>query len=284
MDGGPDRIPDGIQPITGYRAWRYRHSQQGAELHSLNCYASGLPLGPCQWESAGSGWVVASCAAGPKPEHLTPGEDCRCGFYAMKTLEVLLEEAPIPPYLLGIPIDAEEDTILGRVELAGKIVEHEFGYRAERARIAELLPFAGTESKVMAVAAGLGLPVGESIALPTPDPHVSLSPREVQVLQKVAYGASTRQIAWSLQLSPNTVNSVLHAIFEKLDDASRLQATTQCPPRWTLQPALPGPSGPSRGRGGFTVAAVVRWPLNVVSLVSLVVAVSVVGGALTGGG
>jgi hypothetical protein len=57
--------------------------------------------------------------------------------------------------------------VLGRVELAGKVIEHEWGYRAERARIAELIPFRGTEQSVMILAARLGLPISEPVDIPS---------------------------------------------------------------------------------------------------------------------
>jgi len=49
------------------------------------------------------------------------------------------------------------------VELAGKIIEHEWGYRAERARIVEFIPLAGTERSVMILAARLGVPIAEPV-------------------------------------------------------------------------------------------------------------------------
>ena len=42
-----------------------------------------------------------------------------------------------------------DQVVLGRVALSGKVIEHDFGYRAERARIAELIPFRGAERSVM---------------------------------------------------------------------------------------------------------------------------------------
>lgn len=52
-----------------------------------------------------------------------PGWDCRCGVYATK----------------GSAWAFTEGTISGRVELTGLVIEHETGYRAERARIVELV-------------------------------------------------------------------------------------------------------------------------------------------------
>ena len=54
-------------------------------------------------------------------------------------------------------------SILGRVELAGKIVEHDFGYRAERARIAELTPIEDDEAAAGCIARLLGLRLGPSV-------------------------------------------------------------------------------------------------------------------------
>jgi hypothetical protein len=63
-----------------------------------------------------------------------------------------------------------EDLVLGRVALAGKVIEHEHGYRAERARILELIPIQGTEVSVKHLGALLGLPVG------TPVPSIPSGP------------------------------------------------------------------------------------------------------------
>lgn len=50
--------------------------------------------------------------------------------------------------------------VFGRVELAGKVIEHETGYRAERARIAELIPTTTDGGVTLSIARRLGLPVG----------------------------------------------------------------------------------------------------------------------------
>jgi hypothetical protein len=61
----------------------------------------------------------------------------------------------------------EADLVIGRVYLAGKVIEHDFGYRAERARIAELIPVAGADRAALRVANRLGLRLG---APPPPAP------------------------------------------------------------------------------------------------------------------
>lgn len=51
-----------------------------------------------------------------------------------------------------------------------------------------------------------------------------LSRREVEILQKVAYGATTKEVASKLGISPHTVKTHLERIFEKLGANDRAQA------------------------------------------------------------
>lgn len=69
-------------------------------------------------------------------------------------------------FLLVDTLDERRDSglILGRVELAGKIIEHDDGYRAQTARIAELIPIEGDESNGMRLAARLGLTLCDFVA------------------------------------------------------------------------------------------------------------------------
>jgi hypothetical protein len=84
------------------------------------------------------------------PPHSVPGEDCSCGFYAMKDLESMLRfSAP------GL--------VLGRVKLAGKVIEYTSGYRAECARIDELISTAADRRSVAKLALRLGLPLASTI-------------------------------------------------------------------------------------------------------------------------
>ena len=163
----PDRVPDSIEPLVGYRAWHVA----GASL---------LPIGhrdplatTSPWDGANRHWVSATCSfETPEPvtdsmrerlqhiysklglpfesfpggPHTVPGEDCSCGFYAMKELSSML--GFLAP---GV--------VLGRVELAGKVIECSLGYRAERARIAELISIAGDRRSAAELALRLGLPL-----------------------------------------------------------------------------------------------------------------------------
>jgi hypothetical protein len=164
-----DRIPDGIEPIVGFRMWLYTIHRFQPQLHPIN--SLGHTTGPSPWDGAESGWVVASCAAGPvDPEHV-PGWSCTCGFYATKNLPQFCKAivlVDLPPREDGV----KHGWIFGRVELAGKIVEHDDGYRAQRARIAELKPVEGDQQNGSHLAALLGLPIAD----PVPVPAMSLSP------------------------------------------------------------------------------------------------------------
>jgi hypothetical protein len=78
------------------------------------------------------------------------------------------------------------------VDLAGKVVEHDLGYRAERLRIAELIAFCGTEETVSRFARRLGVSAGEPI--PDPDdlagatrvPRGSVHGHLAQILRRLA--------------------------------------------------------------------------------------------------
>ena len=159
-DLGP--IPDGIEPIVGFRAWFYRLTESGPHLYPICSRRDVIASSP--WDGGESEWVVASCGPDPvDPGHM-PAWECTCGFYATKTLPTLLRA---PFVLMSAPGERRADCgwILGRVELAGKIIEHDDGYRAEKARIAELIPIEGDEPNSVRLAALLGLTLGDPVAV-----------------------------------------------------------------------------------------------------------------------
>jgi hypothetical protein len=159
----PDRVPDSIEPLVGYRAWLFTNVR-GASLLPIG----GGPLTKTAWEGANHGWVSAACPFGGRerlgyppesslnrPPHVIPGEDCSCGFYAMKVLSCAQQ--------LTMELRCGPDLTLGRVELAGKVIEHRLGYRAARARIAALIPIRGNERTAKRLAESLGLPLDPAI-------------------------------------------------------------------------------------------------------------------------
>lgn len=121
-------------PIQGWRVWKWN----GRVLKGS--YERDWPLDR----------LKADCVVCDDP----PGWDCPCGIYAMKDHR-------------SLPSSRSGPTIVGKVELSGRVVEHEDGYRASNARITELwiddplaarwIALAYPEVRVWA-----GSPVGES--------------------------------------------------------------------------------------------------------------------------
>jgi len=60
----PDRVPDSIQPLVGYRAWLFTNNVRGASLLPIG----GRPLTSTAWEGANYGWVWAACPFGGRTE------------------------------------------------------------------------------------------------------------------------------------------------------------------------------------------------------------------------
>lgn len=168
MDDPSPRIPDSIEPISAYRAWFYSIEGRTAQLYPL----SGLSMGN-DWEGAAATWVTASCPRFGSPTHEVPSEGCSCGFYSLKELELAVNHAGIF-HLMTIQGQAPGQVVLGRILLSGKVIEHESGYRAERARIAELIPFRGTERSVMVLAHRLGVGMAPAVEPSSPEELLDL--------------------------------------------------------------------------------------------------------------
>jgi DNA-binding NarL/FixJ family response regulator len=64
----------------------------------------------------------------------------------------------------------------------------------------------------------------EEVRLVERKPEAPLSPREIEILQQVAYGATTKEVADTLGISFHTVKTHLERIFEKLGANDRAQA------------------------------------------------------------
>ena len=180
MDGRWNRIPDGIDPIVGYRAWYYEIGQREARLHPIT-QGSGVGPKAGAWDGASWGWVTAMCSlVGPASWHVAPMEDCSCGFYAMRELQPVVQDAAQLHVWRNLGLGSTTGVVLGRVELAGKIIEHDRGYRAERARIAELIPFRGTGQSVIILAGRLGLPISEPVDMASMHERLGGSPGQPQ--------------------------------------------------------------------------------------------------------
>jgi hypothetical protein len=159
VDGSRTQIPDGIGPIYAYRGWYYTVQGSHVTLRPVTRRV-GRETTQSPWDGAESGWVVATCARADQEHADVPDQMCTCGFYSAKTVPLLL-------WMVGGLSDPDfgsgpdSGSVLGRIELAGKIIEHDHGYRSERARIVELIPRAGQRMEVRRLARLLGLRVGK---------------------------------------------------------------------------------------------------------------------------
>ncbi len=254
MDGQRNRIPDGIDPIVGYRAWYYEIGQRGARLHPLIQRGSGVAAGASDWDGASWWWVTATCSRGAASWHVAPEEECTCGFYAMSTLPPVVSACGYRTAEIG-PGDTS-GVVLGRVELAGKIIEHEWGYRAERARIAELIPFRGTERSVMILAARLGLPISEPVDMPSGD--LALPPpkgsrfRDLMNQVGMTMGSLLFAFIVAAAIQPPALKIVVWLTFMFVGKRDRGSARTGPTPSLNRARATPPPSLP---RGSSPPAA-----------------------------
>jgi len=166
-------------------------------------------------EQRDDAWLVAHCLI---DDHAAPDESCACGFYAVKSFSAL-KSSPGLLWRAASRATAHPEAITqrvaGRVHLAGKIVEHDLGYRAERMRIAELRPFRGTEQIVARFAQCLGVPAGEPFD-PTDPSGAPLTGREMELLRLLAEGRPLVEMVDTLQISNATVRNATRYVMEKL--------------------------------------------------------------------
>jgi len=122
------------------------------------------------------------------------------------------------PYVLVLTNYDTDGDILGAVEAGAS------GYLLKDAPPHELI------AAVRAAAAGesaLAPVIAGRLMNRMRSPHISLSKREIEVLQKVAHGRSNALIASELFVSETTVKSHLVHIFSKLDVSSRTAAVAK---------------------------------------------------------
>lgn len=96
--------------------------------------------------------AVATCARCAEP----PGEGCECGVHALREPDAPGAATPAADATLGWNALL---TVLGRVVLFGRVIEHEHGWRGERAYPAHLYVVgtpSGHEEMVRAAVASLG--------------------------------------------------------------------------------------------------------------------------------
>ncbi len=150
------RVPDGITPIRAWRLWKI-------EPDGTLC----SPQQDLRWRK---GWQTASCAGwrvthGGRQPHQAPADCCHCGFYGLNEPHLAVSRgwmAAATAVLWRMSwtcrgcttaracrgcttavgtnwMNRLPDLVLGVAEFAGRCVEHQQGWRAQRARIAGLV-------------------------------------------------------------------------------------------------------------------------------------------------
>lgn len=129
---GKVRVPDFPQTVLTFRVWGFDRTR--LMLRSLNA-----PPGRAAWvasvfASPEGGWahddlLAATCRRGSQhgEDDPVPAKDCRCGIYGARDLNV------VGRYL------RHDAPVLGVVELGGRVIPAEQGYRAQYARVAAIL-------------------------------------------------------------------------------------------------------------------------------------------------
>ena len=124
---------------------------------------------------------------------------------------------------------AKHTVIYGSLLAAGALALQWFDYqRLTRAHPGDVYVFL-----VAAAFLALGVYIGvRVIGRPAPpfdgnpqaQQSLGISPRELDVLKQIAQGRSTKEIAASLEVSPNTVKTHTARLFEKLSARRRTEA------------------------------------------------------------
>lgn len=166
----PQPIPDGIEPIIGYRAWKL--NEKPTQIFIPKITEKAICFGPDNvpknvevplevqtvpyWKACNDYSLYSSaknfvwpysgplrkaiCIGGPVTEqeveglgpedHIVPEPECRCGYYAYKDAFRALLV-----WNLSRWDNPELNFVIGSVEMWGRIQEHNLGYRSEFARI-----------------------------------------------------------------------------------------------------------------------------------------------------
>lgn len=115
-----------FEPITAYREWKIILDS------SNNFRLSGINSPNYIWKNKVN---IAKCDL--RYSHKAPNFDCTCGFWGYKRQIDLI--SAIQSTLIADTIISNILYIGGIAEFTGMIIEHENGYRAEKAKIKKLL-------------------------------------------------------------------------------------------------------------------------------------------------
>jgi hypothetical protein len=116
-----------IFPIFGYRGWVLRDGKLSSYAVDNFWIPKKANVAQCGGYERAKFWGRHNILYGPRliphANCAAPVAECGCGFYAFKTL----------PFLVEWLEHRELDIVIGEVYLWGKIVDCEYGYRAQYA-------------------------------------------------------------------------------------------------------------------------------------------------------
>jgi len=125
-------MPDSITMITGYRAWRVNHKQDGEwRLKAVGQETVWEPKKKMEAACVNNIISVANPAGVYGHSHQAPQRNCTCGFWAFKSIDMLPEALTGQNY-------RNEIRVIGSVDLWGRVIETENGFRAQYAYPKEL--------------------------------------------------------------------------------------------------------------------------------------------------
>lgn len=137
-------VPDGIEPLIGYRSWKVRDDVLTGISHPEpwppgGATAEAICRGPQPKVEITYSYIPAKMRPSLEVElqaaldrwveslgiiHEPPDEDCECGLYALNTLDAAMER--------------HYADVIGKIEAWGKVVKGTKGIRAQYARVVEL--------------------------------------------------------------------------------------------------------------------------------------------------
>jgi DNA-binding NarL/FixJ family response regulator len=152
------------------------------------------------------------------------------GMNGIQATKVIRERHPEAKVIL---FTADES----RASIAEAIHAGVAGYLLKDMGVGELVDAARLAMQGKAVIhPGLTQAFVEQTHLVDQPPEVPLSPREIEILQQVASGSTTQEVADSLRISFHTVKTHLKRIFEKLGANDRAEAVALERPRRRRRP------------------------------------------------
>lgn len=134
-----------VGPLRGYRYWQVKWHSDQAVLRSLyrpTIWPAEGPLRATCEKRPGSlaSWVRSLFSSHPET-HVTPQWGCGCGIYALTRLDTD-EPLEMSPQVYQRGLFERVVHVVGVVQLWGRVIQHEQGYRAEYARPLKLLTVA----------------------------------------------------------------------------------------------------------------------------------------------